>query len=280
MITGNQLNVAGDGIQCSADGAWIENNKVVRSDAAAKGRIGIGLVPGLGPLGTSRCQILANQVSGFAQAGIEVSAPARDLIIKLNVIEHCGNGIISTAKANASSLSIENNHLRNIGSDGNPGSEVLGIFRGSRRYRCHQRQLDSGAGRPVAGSATPAAILTIGVRRSSVSGNDISDVAQFEETGVSAGIMFLAPYAQFSVNYNRVERDAFPASQPLTGKWFALVAAANASPDTGVTHTSAFATIAVEREPSCWALAALPSRILPAQVESLSPRAVRCWATC
>ena len=40
----------------------------------------------------------------------------RELIVKLNIIERCGNGIVSTDDANAGSLSIENNHLRNIDS--------------------------------------------------------------------------------------------------------------------------------------------------------------------
>jgi hypothetical protein len=56
----------------------------------------------------------------------------------------------------------------------------------------------------------------------------------------------LAPYAQFSVHQNRVERDPLPADQPLIGEWFALVTAGISDPNTGVAHTGAFATIAVD----------------------------------
>ena len=245
-ISGNQLNVSGDGILCSAEGAWIENNKVVRSsNEEANGRIGIGLVAGLSPLGTGRCQILANQVSGFSHAGIEVSLPTSDLIIKLNVIEHCGSGILSTANATAGSLSIENNHLRNIGTE-DSSSEIFGIFVAHADTASISGNSIQGLGLKSQGAVLRAGILTIGVRRSSVSGNDLSDIAQSEDTGASAGIMFLAPHAQFRVHQNRVERGALPANQPpAADEWFALVTAPNASSDTGITHAGGFATIAL-----------------------------------
>ncbi len=49
------------------------------------------------PRGSDQCQLLANQVSGFPDAGILINAPVQDLICKLNIIENCGNGILTAA---------------------------------------------------------------------------------------------------------------------------------------------------------------------------------------
>jgi hypothetical protein len=246
VISGNHLHISGDGIQCVADGVWLENNSVVRSKEAPKGRVGIELASGQGSIGTARCQILANQVSGFAHAGIEISGPARDLIIKLNIIEHCGNGIISTAKVSESSVSIENNHLCQIGSDGSPRLRTLGIFVAHAESAAIGGNSIHGLGLRSPQAQLRAAILALGVPRVTVSNNDIADVALLEEGGESAGIMLLEPYAQFSVSHNRVERDAPPVSQPVAGAWFALVTVTRERPDAGVVHTAGFATIAVD----------------------------------
>lgn len=247
VISGNHLHVSGDGIQCVANGVWLENNSVVRSKEAPKARVGIALIAGQGSLGTARCQILANQVSGFAHAGIEISGPVSDLIIKLNVIDHCGNGIISTAKASESSLSIENNHLREIGSD-SPRALVFGIFVAHAERAAISGNSIHGLGIDLRSPQTElrAAILALAVPRLTVSNNDIADVALLEEGGQSAGIMLLEPYAQFSVNHNRVERDAPPVSQPVAGPWFALVTDKRERSDAGVVHTAGFATLAVD----------------------------------
>jgi hypothetical protein len=42
--------------------------------------------------------------------------------------------------------------------------------------------------------------------------------------GIAAGVMLLAPYAQFEVAHNHVERDATPSNQQSNGNWLALTA--------------------------------------------------------
>src|SRR5206468_8518352 len=110
-IADNSLSVNGPGIRCAVDGAWIEGNKV---NAAPQGDrqptgAGIHLLTGLDPTGSDQCHVLANQIRGFPSAGIRIDAPIAELMIKVNIIEQCGNGIIMVDRASAGSLSIENN---------------------------------------------------------------------------------------------------------------------------------------------------------------------------
>ena len=80
---------------------------------------------GLDPTGADQCHILANQISGFAGAGIAIRSPTRELLVKLNIVERCGNGIISEDEANAASVSIENNLVSALEqSEGNTDVQV------------------------------------------------------------------------------------------------------------------------------------------------------------
>lgn len=114
----------------TTDGRWIEGYKLIalrEGDNAPTGNA-ITLSTGLDPTGGDQAQVLANQVSGFADAGVRVSAPVRELICKLNIIEGCGAGILMDDEASGQSVSIENNHVRDIGGTGPAaGTTAVGI---------------------------------------------------------------------------------------------------------------------------------------------------------
>ena len=229
-ISRNSFNVAGSGIRCGVDGIWIEGNKLAssatREAARSNATVAIALATGLDKNGADQCQVLANQINGFGQAGILIGSPTRDLLIKLNIIENCDNGILSTDDANSSSISIENNHLRNIG----PGEGDTGMAVGVGVTRAQAATIAGNTIRAVGVQAvrTPlrAGILTFGVLHARVSGNEVTEVAPPGDfVGVAAGIMLRAPYVQFDVSNNRVQRDAAPSAQASNGAWFALLAA-------------------------------------------------------
>ena len=66
-------------------------------ELAAPTGAGITIEPGLNPDAGEQYQLLANQVGGFPDAGILINASVRDLICKLNIIEKCGNGIVTAS---------------------------------------------------------------------------------------------------------------------------------------------------------------------------------------
>jgi hypothetical protein len=75
-------------------------------------------------------------------------------------------------------------------------------------------------------SALRAGVVTFGVNRPRVSGNEIVEVAPAKGfVGTSAGIMLRAPQTQIEVNHNSVQRDLTPGVDNSDGNWFALTTA-------------------------------------------------------
>ncbi|WP_422003422.1 DUF6519 domain-containing protein [Reyranella sp.] len=244
----NSFSIAGNGIRCAVDGAWIGENKLVNTaSAATDASIAIALVTGLDKNGSDQCQVLANQISGFGGSGIVIGAPVRELIVKLNIIESCGSGIVSTDNANGGSLSIENNHLRNIDS-GREGSRAALV--GIAVTRAQSVTIAGNVIRSLGATAVQAAlkvgILGIGVERARISGNEVTDLAPPGDfVGRAAGIMLVAPLADFEVGHNRVERDATPSTQRSNGNWEALVVL-DVDPQTSLQRVDRVTTVRVE----------------------------------
>lgn len=210
-VEANSLNVTGPGIACGTDGTWIEDNKLVASRQGQNAPAGaaITLATGLDPNGSDQAQVLANQVRGFAGAAVEVLAPTAELIVKLNIVEDCGLGIVMSDDAEAGAVSIENNHLRNI--RGEP--ERRGIVAGIAVTRTDAATIAGNTIRRVATEAARgtliAGVLTLGVLRARVIGNEISEVAPAADfAGLGAGIMVRAPCRQAEVHHNQVARDS------------------------------------------------------------------------
>jgi hypothetical protein len=226
-ISRNSISVSGSGIVCDLDGLLIEGNKVVNAAAAGRATLGIGLSTGLDGNGSDQCQILSNQVSGFTGFGIAIGAPSKDLIIKLNIVEKCGNGIASMNNANGGSVSIENNHVQDIG-PANEGSTLTSVGIGVTRTGAVTiaGNIISRVGVRAPQSSIRAGVMTIGVDRARITDNEVIEVGPASEfLGISAGILLNTPFTEFDVNHNRVQRDAQPSDQLANaGNWVALAA--------------------------------------------------------
>ncbi len=224
-IDGNSCNVTANGIACAAAGLWIERNQL--RNWSPGDHVGIGLIPGLDRRSTATAHILANQIHGFGTAGIKVIAGAQDLIIKLNAIDACGAGIMLGGATDAAAVSIENNHIRNI----EPVTEsengtVVGIEVIRADSATIAGNLVRAIGLTAVKSALRAGVVTFGVNRPRVSGNEIVEVAPAKGfVGTSAGIMLRAPQTQIEVNHNSVQRDLTPGVDNSDGNWFALTTA-------------------------------------------------------
>ena len=245
-ITRNTLNIAGSGIRCALGGAWIEGNKVVTPGGRLPAT-GIALVTGLDRSGIGQCQVLANQVHGFSRAGILIDVAVRELIVKLNIIEDCGNGILTTGNGNTASVSIENNHLRNIGVSGDAaGAVVAGIGIGRAENATIAGNTIHGVGVKIIRSALCAGIHTAAALRVRVSGNEIADVSPPGDfAGQGGGIVLRAPCREFQVSQNSVQRDEVPTTQPSNGTWRALVGAA-VTRENPVSRAGGFASVLLD----------------------------------
>lgn len=244
----NSINITGNGISCAADGIWIEGNKLTNTttgDAASLNKsVAIAVGAGLRRGGADQCHILSNQIAGFGSTAILVTSPTRELIVKLNIIENCGNGIVTTGEADGGSVSIENNHLRAIGS----GSAALIVGIGVTRAESVTitGNVIRALGLQTGQTSLRAGIFTLGVLRARVNGNEVTELApagDFVNTAV--GIMLRAPYTEFEVNHNLVQRDATPSTQTSNGAWSALVAG-GVDPEKGTWRAGDWSAVRVD----------------------------------
>jgi hypothetical protein len=227
-IAANSVDVSGPGITAAVDGLWIEGNKLVATPQRTSlkpGDAGIALRTGLDPSGADQCQILSNQISGFPGPAIAIQSPTADLIVKLNIIQRCGNGIVSQDEANAASVSIENNQLSDIGT---AADEQAGFVVGIGVLRADAATVSGNIVRRVGQQAVraplSAGIAAASVRRLRAIGNDITDIAPPGDfIGLGVGVMLRSPYAQAQVNHNHVARDGQPTTQVNRSQWFAVL---------------------------------------------------------
>jgi hypothetical protein len=204
----NSFDVNGPGIRCGVGNAWIENNKLAAAGNRRASDAAVALVAGLDKAGPRQCHVLANQANGFAAAGIVIDAPVHALVVKLNIIEQCGNGIVMTGDGAAESLVIENNTLLDIG--GAPGTGLLATFTaGISAMRTQSATISGNTLRRIGvqqqGQAFAAGILGVGVIRSRIFGNELLDIGPAGGVGAVGGIMLRAPYMGAELAHNHVE---------------------------------------------------------------------------
>jgi putative cofactor-binding repeat protein len=250
-ISGNTIAVPGSGIGCGVDAASISDNRLnctANVDQQRLGtQVGILLATGLNRDGLDQCQVLSNEITGFGQAGIELGVTIRDLIIKLNTIVRCGSGILPTEFASSTSLSIENNHLTDIG----PANvDTKGFVLGIGIFRADAVTISGNIIRRVGiqakGAALTAGVLAVATRKSSVSNNQIAEVAPPDGfIGKAAAIMLLLPTADFDVSHNLVDRDATDLEIRDNSDWRALTVL-DSDPKTPTAHFATFATVRVD----------------------------------
>jgi Family of unknown function (DUF6519) len=248
-IEGNSAKVSGPGIVAGVGGLWISDNKLVaapQANSQALNGAGITLRTGLNPKGSEACHILANQISGFEDAGVLIAMPVRSLVIKLNTVQFCGNGIVSEGDAQSQTAAIENNRLSDIGLGGKaaaPLTHGIGVHRvGAVALVGNSVQR---VGTAPSAATLCAGIVSLGVHRLIASGNQVFDIAPpTAERSAGAGIVLLAPFSHAEVQHNQVDRESLPAFDG-GGEWVALLAD-GVGDDRGVTRIGGYTSVRVD----------------------------------
>jgi hypothetical protein len=148
----------------------------------------------------------------------------QQLIVKLNIVGNCGNGIVAEDEARSGHLSIENNQVSDIGARGAAANaEVVGIgvIRAESASVVGNRVQRIGV--LAASAALRAGIAATAVQRLRIAGNDIADIAPRGsfEAGLGAGVLVRPPYGQVAIGDNQIDRDSQGAAQP-GGRFIAL----------------------------------------------------------
>jgi hypothetical protein len=111
VVRGNTVRPAGDGIVIGTGDTRIVENDV--SGLLAPGDA-IALVAGVQRTGIERCQVFANRVTAVQGNGIAIRGPVRSAMLKHNVIQLTGGGIVMHPESSADDLDIEDNQLLDI----------------------------------------------------------------------------------------------------------------------------------------------------------------------
>ncbi len=247
QLCDNTLNVNGSGIVAGVDGLWVQGNKLVATRQGSRQPSGsaVLLQAGLDQNGSDQAQILANQISGFTEAGIDIRSPVQQLICKLNIIESCGQGIVMSDDGQAGAVAIENNQITDI--RGTPSNDVLPQTAGISVARATSATIAGNVLRRIGlvnsdRLSLAVGIGTLGVARSRIGQNDISQIGPSANfNGLGIGIAVRAPFQQTEIAHNHVQRDsdadALSADEAL---WLALLVL-EAAPNVGVSAGSAAA---------------------------------------
>jgi hypothetical protein len=229
QVQNNLLATTGPGITCAVDGALIAHNKLRAQAQGSSPPLGAGitLATGLDPNGSDQCQVIANQISGYPDAGILIEAPTKSLIVKLNIIERCGNGILMLDDAAAGSASIENNHLHDLGAvqAGNARATLvvgIGVLR-TETASLVGNTIQRLGRNPVGRTGLIAGILGLGVGQARVHGNVLAAIGPAGEFGGSVGgVLWRGPYDELDLSHNDIRRDDEPVAAPGDTAWLGI----------------------------------------------------------
>ncbi len=251
-IESNSAKVSGAGILAGLGGLWISGNKLVaapQANSKALNGAGISLQTGLNPKGGEACHILANQISGFEDAGVLINMPVRDLIIKLNTVQFCGNGIVFEGDSQSETAAIENNRLSDIGLAGKaaaPLTHGISVHRVAAVALVGNSVQRVGLAPSVA--TLCAGIVALGVHRLIANGNQVFDIAspngEVRQGGAGAGIVLLAPFHHADVQHNQIDRERLPAFDG-GGEWVALLAD-GVGDDKGITRLAGYTAVRID----------------------------------
>ena len=247
-IVDNTLAVNGPGIRCGTNFCWIQGNRIHAGLLENRAPVGAGITLENGPNPDTQphYELLSNQINGFPDAGIAINDSVQELICKLNIIEDCGNGIVTASSVVLGSVSVENNHLRDIGDPHGPAQSDPFIFGISLRRTASAtvagNQLQRiGMEAPV-GIQRIAGIVLFAVRSSQVSNNQVQDIGPpiAASTMIIAGIQMLGPQQEHLVSGNHVSRDA--GTSPDGASWFALLVE-EPGPPVPIIHVGNFSVV-------------------------------------
>jgi hypothetical protein len=228
QVLHNVVQSSGSGVRAGVDGLWIEGNQLSTTGARSS-TLGIELLPGLDGNGSDQCQLLANQVSGYSGAAIVVRSRTLALIIKLNILADCANGIVMLDDAQSQTVAIENNQLRDIGEPGTGGDNNPPLVVGIGLSRVASATVAGNTlhrvGAATGNSPLRAGVMALAVDRLRLAGNQMAELSPASDFGgLAVGVYVDGPFIALDIRHNQIERDTTPSDLPGRAAWVALMA--------------------------------------------------------
>lgn len=112
-VAGNDVKTAG-GVGILTSGRAVVNDNEITSNKRGREQHGILVAaepPGAEP---GHVQIIGNRAIGVGGFGIAVEAPLASLLVKQNLVQHAGGGIVVRGPGRKEHISIDNNHIIDV----------------------------------------------------------------------------------------------------------------------------------------------------------------------
>jgi hypothetical protein len=240
-ITDNSLSTEGAGVVVGVSNARINGNDICGETSKQNGD-GITLTDGFIPMPVHHSQIIGNRIQRLQGDGITLLTRIASAMIKQNVVDNVtGGGITMGDEAVALHLSIEANHLLNLGLAVSAGSNQPGPAMAVMKLAAtrsstagislvHVRNADiahnvlDNLGAHAAPEARLAGIQVSGSQRLRIGANRINNLGPSSGQLRSAdAILVLGPFGQVDVTDNSIRRnDLVPLEGRDDSSWWAL----------------------------------------------------------
>ena len=233
-VVGNKLATRGAGIVVGAD-ALVDGNTV---NTWGEGRGTDGIVVDVGGFAVQpgHVRITGNRVNERAEVGIALRTAVQTFMVKQNILDGVGHGIMIQGKGQAERVAIENNEVFDVGIQGDSLGFGAGI---SVSHATSAAVVGNTVARVGAQfvEAELAGIVAIGAGDVRISGNLVEEFGPPDGGAVGAvGIAVGGPFEQASVSDNAVRFRKGQLSPP-DGEWIALLIQAAGEVRTRVADT-------------------------------------------
>jgi len=220
-IVANKLATRGAGIIAGAD-ALVDAN-TINTWGEGRGTDGIVIAPGAFAVQPGHVRITGNGVNARAGVGIALRTAVRTFMVKQNVLDGVGHGIMIEAKGQAERVAVENNEVFDVGLQGDALGFGVGISVNHATSAAVVGNTVARVGIQFVEGAELGGILAIATQDVRICGNLVEEFGPPEGGSVGAvGIAVVAPFEQASVSDNTVR---FRQGQlaPSDGEWIALL---------------------------------------------------------
>jgi hypothetical protein len=194
----NQVSAArGQGIVVSGEAVVTDN--MVTATQRVDGANGVTLSDAPPGEAGGHGQVVGNRIAGFGGAGISVQAPLASVLVKLNTVRDCGQGILTQVRGDVGDVSIDNNHILDLGRPPPSDGPVTGVLAGGLTV------VRPGLG-TIFGVPTMAAIRVAGASAGTVAGNIVDGVGASDEGSLSRVGVLLVSCGEVQVSGNVIGR--------------------------------------------------------------------------
>jgi Family of unknown function (DUF6519)/Right handed beta helix region len=233
-VVGNKLATRGAGIVVGAD-ALVDAN-TINTWGEGRGTDGIVVDVGAFAVQPGHVRITGNRVNERGGVGIALRTAVRTFMVKQNILDGVGHGIMIQGKGQADRVAVENNEVFDVGMQGDSLGFGAGISVSHALSAAVVGNTVAGVGNQFT-EAELAGIVVVSTEDVRIAGNVVEEFGPPQGGAVGAvGIAVGAPFEQASVSDNTVQyRRGQPA--PPDGQWIALLIQAAGAVRTRVANT-------------------------------------------